>query len=540
MKQNVVIGILGTQLDRGGQAKRWKRWRPTIAICQQPDLPVHRLELLHPATQRSLAEQVREDIAIVSPQTKVFLRPIDFKDPWDFEEVFGRLHDFARAYEFHTDENDYLINITTGSHVQQICLFLLTETRHLPGRLLQGSPAKRDADYSPGTYRVIDLDLSRYDKLATRFADERREGSDFLKSGIATRNTAFNQLIEQLERVAIASTAPILLAGPTGAGKTQLARRIYELKRRREQISGSFVEINCATLRGDQAMSTLFGHIKGAFTGASMSRKGLLKNADKGLLFLDEIGELGLDEQAMLLRAVEERRFLPVGSDCEVESNFQLIAGTNRNLPRLVQAGAFREDLFARINLWTFQLPGLASRPEDIEPNLDFELDQISSSRGRKVSMTREARGRLLRFATSPSAEWTGNFRDLGAAVTRMATFASGGRIGTEEVESEILRLQAHWQASGTASPPTDNLLSSVLSREQIESIDRFDQAQLVMVIETCRRCSSLSEAGRALFNVSRLSRTSTNDADRLRKYLARFDLSWTSVQHSPDESVAL
>jgi transcriptional regulatory protein RtcR len=98
---------------------------------------------------------------------------------------------------------------------------------------------------------------------------------------------------------------------------TRLARRIFELKRRREQLSGAFVEINCATLRGDHAMSTLFGHVKGAFTGAASNRPGLLMTADQGLLFLDEIGELGLDEQAMLLRAIEERRFLPVGADRE-------------------------------------------------------------------------------------------------------------------------------------------------------------------------------------------------------------------------------
>src|SRR5439155_20463350 len=183
-----------------------------------------------------------------------------------------------------------------------------------------------------------------------------------------------NRLIERIEHVAIASKAPLLLMGPTGAGKSQLARRIYELKKARHQISGPFVEVNCATLRGDAAMSALFGHVKGAFTGAVQSRPGLLRTADKGVLFLDEIGELGLDEQAMLLRAVEDRTFFPVGSDKEVKSEFQLIAGTNRNLGGRVKSGEFREDLLARINLWTFALPGLRERPEDIAPNLQFEL----------------------------------------------------------------------------------------------------------------------------------------------------------------------
>lgn len=122
-------------------------------------------------------------------------------------------------------------------------------------------------------------------------------------------------MIEQIEKVAIKSRAPILLNGPTGAGKSFLARRIFELKQARHQFSGAFVEVNCATLRGDTAMSTLFGHVKGAFTGARESREGLLRSANGGMLFLDEIGELGADEQAMLLKAIEEKTFYPFGSD---------------------------------------------------------------------------------------------------------------------------------------------------------------------------------------------------------------------------------
>lgn len=208
---------------------------------------------------------------------------------------------------------------------------------------------------------IIDLDLSRYNAIASRFAEERQQTLDFLKSGIATRNPHFNRMIEQIEKVAIKSRAPILLNGPTGAGKSFLARRIFELKQARHQFSGAFVEVNCATLRGDTAMSTLFGHVKGAFTGARESREGLLRSANGGMLFLDEIGELGADEQAMLLKAIEEKTFYPFGSDRQVSSDFQLIAGTVRDLRQLVAEGKFREDLYARINLWTFTLPGCAS-----------------------------------------------------------------------------------------------------------------------------------------------------------------------------------
>ena len=275
-------------------------------------------------------------------------------------------------------------------------------------------------------------------------------------------------------------------------------------------------------------MSALFGHTKGAFTGAVSERAGLLRSADKGMLFLDEIGELGLDEQAMILRAVEDKRFLSVGSDREVESDFQLIAGTNRDLVDAAAEGEFREDLFARLNLWTFNLPGLAERREDIEPNLEYELERYASAEGTRVTFNKEARARYLGFATSPRAVWNGNFRDLSASITRMATLSPDGRIDTPTVEAEIARLEKLWAfADGDSS---EALLLEILGQEALAEIDPFDRAQLAQVIATCRRHSSLSAAGRDFFASSRLRRKSTYDADRLRKYLARFALSWDDV----------
>ncbi len=515
----VILGLLGTTLDTAAGARRWTRWRPTVSIFEAEDLAVTRLELLHPGSFRAQAETVQTDIARLSPDTTVRLHRLDIADPWDFQEVYGALHDFVRAYPFRPDDEEYLVHITTGSHVAQICLFLLTESHHIPGKLLQSSPPSRGR---PTTPAVIDLDLARYDRIAARFAAVQREGQGLLKSGIATRNVAFNRMIEEIEHVAGSSRAPILLAGPTGAGKSHLARQVYALKRARRQLAGPLVEVNCATLRGDTAMSALFGHARGAFTGADRARPGLLLAAAGGCLFLDEIGELGLDEQAMLLRAIEEKRFLPVGGDKEVESDFQLLAGTNRDLGADVGAGRFREDLLARIDTWTYTLPGLRERPEDIEPNLDFELERWRQATGNQVRFNREANARFLAFATTPEATWPANFRDLNAAITRMATLAPGGRIDLPTVEAELGRLVARWHKA-----PARSRVDEVLGPTPM---DRFDRVQLADVLAVCAQARSLSDAGRQLFAVSREERTSVNDADRLRKYLARFGLDWARV----------
>ncbi len=503
-------------------------WRPNVALAMQPDLHFDTFILIYDPKFERLFKSVRSDIIEQSPDTNVVGVPIDFQNPWDFGEVYAKLYDFAINGKFakSADKISYYIHITTGTHVAQICLFLLNESHHLPGKLIQTSP---NASCGPrGTYTAIDLDLSKYDQIAERFAVKRENDLNFLKSGIDTKNKSFNALIEMIERVAIRSHEPILLMGPTGAGKSQLAKRIYELKKTTDQITGEFAEINCATLRGDQASSTLFGHKKGAFTGAVSDRPGLLKTADGGILFLDEIGELGLDEQAMLLRAIEEKRFLPLGSDKECESSFQLICGTNKDLLQECEKGKFRYDLFARINLWAFKLPGLAERREDIEPNIEYELNRYAQKSGKHITFNKEAHDKFMAYALSPSTKWQGNFRDLNAMIVRMATLSSGGRIDITTVEEEIERTQLT-QGKSTAS--TSDILAPYLGANYQERYDPFDLAQLEKVIAVCRESATLSEAGKKLFSVSRLQKKTANDADRLAKYLAKFSLTFAKTK---------
>jgi len=521
-KRRVVIGLLGSTLDSGLQDKRWQRWRPTVAVCQQPDFHVDRFDLLVQRGGQQLATVVVADIARVSPDTEVRQHPLDLANPWDFSEVYATLDDFAESYPWKPASEDYFLHITTGTHVVQICLFLLCETRAMPAVLLQSSPgpqaegAKRGI---VGRVDVIDLELAKFDRLAARFRERTKQGTSLLKQGIATRNARFNAMIEELEQVASKSKDPLLLVGETGTGKTALCRRIHELKQARQHLAGELVAVNCATLRGDLAMSMLFGHARGAFTGAVEPRTGLLRKADRGLIFLDEIGELGRDEQAMLLTAIEDKRFYPLGADKQVSSDFQLVAGTNRDLAADVRSGRFREDLLARIALWTFRIPALRERPEDVVPNLEYELERLSAELGDRVALAKPARDAFVRYAET--APWPANFRDFNAALRRMATLADGGRIDQAMVTAEIARLGESTAAGG------DELATVIGDR----AIDRFDRVQLAEVVAVCRASPSLSAAGRTLFATSLASRTTKNDADRLRKYLARFDLDFETLR---------
>lgn len=531
MKARVVFGFLGTRLDDGMAPERWKKWRPTVALCQNPDFFVDRLILIHDRKSTPLAKVLINDIGEISPATQVIPSILNLRDPWDFGEVYAAMRELARTFQFDPEAEDYYINITTGTHVVQICWFLLAETRFIPAKLMQLSPPKNRDQRVPGTgsFSVIDLDLSKYDVIARRFQQEKGAATSFLKSGIETRNAAFNRMIDQIERIAVRSSAAILLTGPTGAGKSQLARRIYELKKSQHKVKCSFVEVNCATLRGDQAMSALFGHVKGAFTGAGSDRPGLMAGAHEGVLFMDEIGELGADEQAMCLRAIEEKKFLRVGSDKETHVDFQLIAGTNRNLANEVKSGRFREDLLARLNLWTFELPALRDRREDLEPNLEHELKRYADREGDHATFNKEARQRYLDFAMSEEARWPSNFRDLGASVTRMATLAPSGRIDVPTVEEEIVRLRLMWRGANEARH--GHAFAESILGARLAEFDLFDIAQLDVVLDICMKSKSLSEAGRTLFSATRQNKASVNDADRLRKYLARFGLDFDAVK---------
>lgn len=529
-----VFTLVGKTLDRastrrGKFEKRFeRRWRPSVSLAAIDGITD--LHLIYGESDRELAEQIADDVLVLNPSLSVHVDHVEFENPWDLASTYLTLDEYIRQRSDEMDgPEDWLFHITTGTHVQQICIFLLVESRHFVGRLVQSSPPDKDHPY--GGHQVIDLDLSQYAPIAERFALDRQVAVNTLKSGIATRNTQFNDMIEELEVVAARSTHPILLMGPTGAGKSALARRIHGVKHHFGLLQGPIVEVNCATLRGDNAMSALFGHKRGAFTGATSDREGLLRKADGGLLFLDEIGELGEEEQAMLLSAIEQKTFYPMGSDKPVTSDFQIVAGTNCDLRGESQGGNFREDLLARLNLWEFHLPSLRERPEDIEPNIDYELGRLSAELGMRIRFGGPARRQYLDFALSDQGLWLGNFRDLIASLTRMSTLAAGGEITVDVVEREIDRLHRIWNGNGVGNRQVEKIknaramvqLEHFLGSERCAQLDEIDRTILAKVLEVCMTSESVAEASRRLMGKSRERMEKPNDTNRLKAYVARW-----------------
>ena len=227
--------------------------------------------------------------------------------------------------------------------------------------------------------------------------------------------------------VAPADSLSVLILGASGTGKEYVARQIHELSGRAD---APFIAVDCGALPKELAASELFGHVKGAFTGATENKTGMFAVANHGTLFLDEVGNLSMEVQVLLLRALQEKRYRPVGGKEEVKADIRLVAATNEDLERAITEGRFREDLFHRLNEFPLYVPLLADCPEDIIPLAEFMLDIANRELGKDVKgFDRETQKRLKAYP------WPGNIRELKGAVKRAALLAKDDWIISEDVD---------------------------------------------------------------------------------------------------------
>ena len=235
------------------------------------------------------------------------------------------------------------------------------------------------------------------------------------------------KLQEYIRLVAPVDTLTVLVRGASGTGKEYVARQIHALS---ERADAPFIAVDCGALPKELAASELFGHVKGAFTGAVEDKTGMFAAANHGTLFLDEVGNLNMEAQMLLLRALQEKRFRPVGGKTEVQTDIRLVAATNEDLEKAITEGRFREDLFHRLNEFPLYVPLLAECPEDIMPLAEFMLEAANRELGKEVKgFDRETQKRLKAYP------WPGNIRELKGAIKRAALLAKGDWIVSEDVD---------------------------------------------------------------------------------------------------------
>ncbi|MCL5669875.1 MAG: sigma 54-interacting transcriptional regulator [Acidobacteria bacterium] len=330
---------------------------------------------------------------------------------------------------------DLTFHLSPGTPAMAAVWVILAKTR-FPATLIESSlqygvriasvPFDISAEFIPDLLAKPDRELARYSMAGPPEAPE--------FSDIICRSDVMVRLLEKARRVAPRSV-PVLIEGESGTGKELLARAIHRSSTRKDE---PFVAVNCGAISAELVESELFGHAKGAYTGAEKSRAGYFEAAGKGTLFLDEIGELPLSAQVKLLRALQEREIVRVGSTKTIKTDARIIAATNRNLIQEAVSGRFRSDLFYRLAVAILQIPPLRERSGDLGFLVDSLLEQVNRESATEPGYTHKkisvaARNILL------SHPWPGNVRELLNTLRRAAIWASDETIGPDDIRGALL-----------------------------------------------------------------------------------------------------
>jgi two-component system, NtrC family, response regulator AlgB len=329
--------------------------------------------------------------------------------------------------------------------------------------------------FTPEQIREVFARVLRTRRLHGRLAElESRLRTDAPSADLTTKEPAMERAYEILFKAA-STPATILLLGESGTGKTVVARTIHERSAQRES---AFVTVSCPSLSRELLESELFGHVKGAFTGATADTWGKVVQAEGGTLFLDEIGELPIEIQPKLLRLLQEREYERVGEAKTRSANLRLIAATNRNLEDAVAAGRMRADLYYRLNVIAVRLPSLRERPADLMPLARGYLEFFAAQCARKApELPADVEDALRRHS------WPGNLRELRNAIERAVILCTGDRIRTSDLPETVFD-------SGVAADPDSTKPGASVTLEELEA----EHIRRVL-----RGATSLDQAARTL-----------------------------------------
>jgi transcriptional regulator with GAF, ATPase, and Fis domain len=364
-----------------------------------------------------ITEETKKVIIDLHPNTKVEILDINLDDPTDYTAILKGLRQHIHVLQETLDEAAFYIAVASGTPQMHACWVLLAAAGEIPARLLHVRPPQFVTKERP---LVAEIDLTSREfpvvrsqiVTAIEVDDDVADVDEVVGNlGIIGDHPSMRQALETGAMLA-PSNAPVLILGETGTGKELFARFIHRLSGRQKE---SFVAVNCAAIPEDLIESILFGHKKGAFTGAIKSQTGKFDQADKGTLFLDEVGDLPLSAQAKLLRVLQDGLVEPIGAEKPHRVDVRIIAATNRDLHKQLRQGKFREDLFYRLNVGEITLPPLRERRSDIPKLALHIIDRINGSLRMPKRLAPEA---LLRLQMH---NWPGNVRDLENVIERSA-----------------------------------------------------------------------------------------------------------------------
>ncbi len=346
-----------------------------------------------------------------------------------------------------------------------------------------------DQGQTMGAVEIV-TDISEMDRLDRQLRQLSRtldEESNF--QGIVGHSSRMKKVFELMEKAA-QSDFPVFICGECGTGKELVAQAIHSLSPRAEQ---PYIQVNCAALNESLLESELFGHVKGAFTGALQHRKGRFEAAHKGDIFLDEIGDLPMSMQVKLLRVLETKTFERVGDNQSISVDLRFITATNKNLPELIARGDFREDLFYRINVIPIYLPALRERIEDVPHLVDFFIKRLSRKNRKNVhELSNEAMRIFMHYS------WPGNVRELKSALEYGYVLADGDMIQTENLPQYLKEVDARVQSVDL--PP--------------ENPENMQQRQKQELIDALKKSSGNKSQAARLLGINRVT-----VLNRMRKY---------------------
>jgi len=377
----------------------------------------NRIYLFSTPSTEQITLKTQKVIHSLYPGINVQIVYLNLDDPTDYMAILKGLREHTLDIQENLAKATLYVAVASGTPQMHACWVLLAASGEIPSRLLHVRPPRFVTKDRP-LVTEIDLTSREFPIVRSQIAEspDFENGTvDFIGAvtqlGIVGDHPTMGRSLEMGAMLA-PSKAPVLIHGETGTGKELFARFIHRLSGRQK---GNFVAINCAAIPADLVESILFGHKKGAFTGATSEQIGKFDSADKGTLFLDELGELSLPTQAKLLRVLQDGFVEPVGDRKPHKVDVRIIAATNRDLRRLVRQGKFREDLYYRLNVGEVKLPALRERRSDIPKLALHILDKINSSLRRPKRLSP---GALIRLQAH---NWPGNVRDLENAIERSA-----------------------------------------------------------------------------------------------------------------------